>query len=112
MNARKGKTKPFKKRRDFRHNDTKPVHPGFSPEPNKGQGMGSPTGKDPLIPLLQELRDRKDSEPYIAATLQKIVVLVEHERERGLDYWNLDAAVRRILVRPLTDAEAELVGKL
>ena len=61
MNARKGKTKPFKKRGDFRHNDTKPVHPGFSPEPNKGQGMGSPTGKDPLIPLLQELRDRKDS---------------------------------------------------
>jgi hypothetical protein len=78
-----------------------------------GQGMGSPVGSDPLIPLLQELRERKEyAEPFIISTLQKIVTRAEHERERGSEYSNVDRAIRKILARPLTNAESELVGRL
>ena len=96
----KRKFKPRKKLHHKDSNRTAEQHPpgmvwkttgadsvasGFSPEPR-----GRNADKDPLISLLQELRDRKGSEPYIAATLQKIVAHVEHGRERGLDYTNVD----------------------
>ena len=95
------RVKSFRRKRSFK----RPTEPSFSPRPN-----GEPPRKDPVIGLLQELRNCTDGTRE--GILRRLAAQAERERDRGSDYTNLDAAVKRIVARPLTDVEAGIVRRM
>lgn len=95
MDARRSKTK-FRRKRNFKQ-------PNFVPRTE-------PAKKDPVIGLLQELRNSTDETREVA--LRKLAAQAERERDRGGEYVNLDKAVKKIIARPLTDLEAGIVRRM